>query len=96
MCQLLIPCIYPVFYSLHKMFLEVWALLGLMIIMLNSQPEWHGLFMIEDGQNIFLWIECNAVPQLIINVFDLLGYEVLCGNKVGHPSFMTLLMYSHH
>ena len=38
--------------------------------------------MIEDGQTIFLWVGRDAVPQLIIDVFDLPNYETLRGGKV--------------
>jgi len=48
----------------------------------SERLERHGLFMIEDGQHIFLWVGRDAVPQLIIDVFDLPSYEVLRGGKV--------------
>lgn len=38
--------------------------------------------MIEDGQTIFLWVGRDAVPQLIMDVFNLPSYEVLRGGKV--------------
>jgi Gelsolin repeat len=44
--------------------------------------ERHGLFLIEDGQTLFLWVGRDAVPQLVINVFDLPNYETLHGRKV--------------
>ena len=40
------------------------------------------LFLIEDGQTIFLWVGRDAVPQLIMDVFSLPSYEVLRGGKV--------------
>jgi protein transport protein SEC24 len=40
------------------------------------------LFLIEDGQTIFLWVGRDAVPQLIQDVFDLPSYDVLRGGKV--------------
>jgi len=37
----------------------------------------HGLFLIEDGQSIFLWIGREAVPQLLMDVFDKPSYDQL-------------------
>lgn len=48
----------------------------------SERFERHGLFLIEDGQNIFLWIGRDAVPQLIVDVFDLPSYAELRGGKV--------------
>ena len=48
----------------------------------SERLERHGLFLIEDGQTIFLWVGRDAVPQLIIDVFNLPNYEVLRGGKV--------------
>lgn len=48
----------------------------------SERLERHGLFMIEDGQTIFLWVGRDAVPQLIMDVFDLPNYETLRGGKV--------------
>jgi protein transport protein SEC24 len=49
----------------------------------SERLERHGLFLIEDGQTIFLWIGRDAVPQLVMDVFDLPSYDVLRGGKVG-------------
>ena len=37
----------------------------------SERLERHGLFLIEDGQTIFLWVGRDAVPQLVQDVFDL-------------------------
>jgi len=42
----------------------------------------HGLFLIEDGQTMFLWIGRDAVPQLVMDVFDLPSYDQLPSGKV--------------
>lgn len=44
--------------------------------------ERHGLYLIEDGQTIFLWVGRDAVPQLVLDVFDLPSYGDLRGGKV--------------
>lgn len=48
----------------------------------SERLERHGLYLIEDGQTIFLWVGRDAVPQLIIDVFDLPSYADLRGGKV--------------
>ena len=42
----------------------------------------HGLFLIEDGQTMFLWIGRDAVPQLVMDVFDIPSYDQLPSGKV--------------
>ena len=56
----------------------------------SERLERHGLYLIEDGQTIFLWVGRDAVPQLIIDVFNLPNYEVLRGGKVRPSSFLAL------
>ena len=60
----------------------------------SERLERHGLFLIEDGQTIFLWVGRDAVPQLVMDVFDLPSYEVLRGGKVSLlscPRFQVLV-----
>lgn len=52
----------------------------------SERLERHGLFLLEDGQNIFLWVGRVAVPQLVMDVFDIPTYADLRSGKV-HPSF---------
>jgi protein transport protein SEC24 len=52
----------------------------------SERLERHGLFLIEDGQTIFLWIGRDAVPQLVMDVFNLPSYDVLRGGKVRSTS----------
>ncbi len=48
----------------------------------SERMERHGLYLIEDGQTMFLWIGRDAVPQLVTDVFGLPNYEALRGGKV--------------
>jgi protein transport protein SEC24 len=48
----------------------------------SERLESFGLFLIEDGQTIFLWVGRDAVPQLVLDVFNLPSYDVLRGRKV--------------
>jgi protein transport protein SEC24 len=48
----------------------------------SERLERHGLYLIEDGQTIFLWVGRDAVPQLVMDVFNLPSYAELRGGKV--------------
>lgn len=56
----------------------------------SERLERHGLYLIEDGQTIFLWVGRDAVPQLIVDVFNLPSYEVLRAGKVRYSPFVAL------
>ncbi|KAF8629024.1 hypothetical protein AX15_003599 [Amanita polypyramis BW_CC] len=89
--QLLIPYIYPSFYCLHNMPPEAGTIGENGVIMPPALPltserlERHGLFLIEDAQTMFLWVGRDAVPQLIMDVFNLPSYDVLRGGKTTLP-----------
>ncbi|KAL4071423.1 Sec23/Sec24 trunk domain-containing protein [Scleroderma yunnanense] len=89
--QALIPYIHPNFYSLHNMSPEAGTMGEHGVIMPVPQPltserlERHGLYLIEDGQTMFLWVGRDAVPQLVMDVFNLPSYEVLRGGKTTLP-----------
>ncbi|WWC85222.1 protein transporter SEC24 [Kwoniella dendrophila CBS 6074] len=92
-CQSLIPFIHPRFYSLHNMSNESGnpnekgiIQLPLTLNLTSEKLERHGLFLIEDGQNIFLWVGHEAVPRLIQDVFDLPNYQELKGGKSTLPN----------
>jgi len=52
----------------------------------SERLERHGLYLIEDGQTMFLWVGRDAVPQLVMDVFNLASYEALRGGKVNLSS----------
>jgi len=89
--QLLIPYIHPNFYSLHNMPGECGTVGEHGIVMPEPLPlsserlERHGLYLIDDGQSMFLWIGQDAVPQLIMDVFDLPSFEALRNGKATLP-----------
>jgi protein transport protein SEC24 len=90
--QSLIPYIHPRFYSLHNMPPEAGTIgddghliLPQALNLTSERLERHGLFLIEDGQNIFLWVGHEAVPRLIQDVFDLPSYADLAGGKATLP-----------
>jgi len=50
----------------------------------SERIERHGLYLIEDGQTIFLWVGRDAVPQLVMDVFNLPSFDQLRAGKVGY------------
>lgn len=48
----------------------------------SERLERGGLFLLEDTQNIFLWIGRDAVPQLCQDLFGVPNYESIRGGKV--------------
>lgn len=89
--QLLIPYLHPTFYSLHNMPPECGTIGEQGVVMPPPLPltserlERHGLYLIEDGQTMFLWVGRDAVPQLVTDVFDLPAYEQLRTGKATLP-----------
>lgn len=90
--QQLIPYLHPSFYCLHNMAPDAGTTVAdkgfIMPAKLNltsERFERHGLYLIEDGQNIFLWVGREAVPQLCMDVFDVQNYGALRGGKTTLP-----------
>ncbi|KAG8763733.1 COPII subunit [Ceratobasidium sp. 423] len=90
--QQLIPYIHPTFRSLHNMAPECGTvgdqgiILPPLLNLTSERFERHGLYLIEDGQNMFLWVGRDSVPQLVADVFDLPNYEALRGGKQTLPT----------
>ncbi|WFD35019.1 COPII subunit [Malassezia cuniculi] len=92
--QRLIPQLVPVLYSLHNMP----ATAGMVdpttqIVMLpprlnatSERFERHGLYLIDDGLSIYLWIGRAAVPQLTLDVFGAPNYGALASGKITLPT----------
>lgn len=89
--QNLIAYLYPTLYSLHDMPEEVGSVGEHGLIMPAPLPpsaerfQRYGLYLIEDGQTMFLWVGRDAVPQLISDVFNMPNYEALRGGKTTLP-----------
>ncbi|ORY21598.1 hypothetical protein BCR39DRAFT_553330 [Naematelia encephala] len=90
--QALVPYIHPRFYSLHNMPADAGTIgeNGQVILppalnLTSERLERHGLFLIEDGQNMFLWVGHEAVPRLVQDVFDIPAYSDLAGGKATLP-----------
>ncbi|KAN0059837.1 COPII subunit [Thecaphora frezii] len=89
--QLLIPYLHPNFYCLHNMAPEAGTtgangfIFPQKLNLTSERFERHGLYLIEDGQNIFLWVGREAVPQLCLDVFDAPSYGALRGGKTTLP-----------
>ncbi|CAB5132532.1 hypothetical protein RhiirA5_364598 [Rhizophagus irregularis] len=89
--QLLIPYLHPRFYSLHNLSQEAGTYGSEGTIMpeslnLSSEKlERHGAYLLEDGQNIFIWIGRQVSPQLCIDLLDVRSYEEIRAGKVSLP-----------
>ncbi|KAG0368603.1 COPII subunit [Gamsiella multidivaricata] len=90
--QCLIPYIHPKLYSLHNM-PENCGTIGsngiempLALNLSSERLERGGLFLLEDSQNIFLWISRDAVPQLCMDLFGVPNYDSIRGGKTTLPT----------
>lgn len=96
--QLLVPYLHPNFYCLHNMPSEAGTApegapegsrkitLPPKLNLSSERLERHGLYLIEDGQSVFLWVGRDAVPQLTLDVFDAPNYAALRGGKTTLPT----------
>ncbi|KAF8193883.1 hypothetical protein K438DRAFT_1828208 [Mycena galopus ATCC 62051] len=85
----LIRYIYPDIYSLHNMpdhvgFVGVEGTLGMPTPLPLTSTWWesHGLYLVDDGQIMYLVVGRDAVPLLINDVFGAADYAALQGGKV--------------
>ncbi|KAF7369891.1 Protein transporter SEC24 [Mycena sanguinolenta] len=94
----LIQYIYPNIYSLHNMPEEV-GFVGSEGVLVMPTPlpltstcwESHGLYLIDDGQVIYLVVARHAVPRLINDVFGVADYSVLQSRKLNLPEVDTAI-----
>ncbi|GAB5591350.1 COPII subunit [Umbelopsis nana] len=90
--QLLIPYIYPTLYSLHNMPAEAGevgehgVILPPRLNLSGEKLEPHGCYLLENGQNIYIWVGRGVVPQLCMDLFDVKSYEGLRGGKITLPA----------
>ncbi|KAI9490579.1 hypothetical protein BDB00DRAFT_768538 [Zychaea mexicana] len=93
--QLLLPYIYPNLYSLHNMPPEAGEIsengvaLPPALNLTVENLELHGCYLLENGQNIFLWVGRGVVPQLCADLFDVKSYDGLRGGKITMPVLET-------
>lgn len=91
--QRLVPFLLPVLYSLHNMpatagTIDPTTQLLTMPPRLNltsERFERHGLYLIEDGFTILLWVGRAAVPNLTMDVFGVPDYASLIAGKTTLP-----------
>ena len=91
--QRLIPFLLPVFYSLHNMppdagtiDMSTQCLIMPPRLNLSSERfERHGLYLIEDGMSVFLWLGRAAVPALTMDVFGAPDYASLQSGPIVLP-----------
>ncbi|RCI02763.1 COPII subunit [Rhizopus stolonifer] len=95
--QLLIPYLYANLYSLHNMppeageFTENGTVFPPALNLTAENLEVHGCYLLENGQNMYLWVGRGVVPQLCTDLFGVQSYEGLKGGKVTLPVLDTPL-----
>ncbi|KAI8350455.1 protein transport protein SEC24 [Mortierella sp. GBAus27b] len=93
--QCLIPYMHPRFYSLHNMPEQCGTIgpngieMPMTLNLSSERLERSGLFLLEDSQNIFLWLGREAVPQLCMDLFGVPNYESVRGGKTTLPAVDT-------
>lgn len=95
----LIKYLYPDLYSLHDMSDEAGLpneetgeiVLPQKVNLTGERIASHGLYLIHDGQTMFLWIGRDAVPQLILDAFGLDSKDKLPTGKAEIPETDTPL-----
>lgn len=53
--------------------------------LLSERMERHGLYLMEDGISMYLWVGRDAVPQLLIDVFNVPSYDAVPGGLATLP-----------
>ncbi|EIE85083.1 hypothetical protein RO3G_09793 [Rhizopus delemar RA 99-880] len=95
--QLLIPYLYANLYSLHNMppeageFTENGITFPSTLNLTAENLEVHGCYLLENGQNMYLWVGRGVVPQLCVDLFGVKSYEDLKGGKITLPILETPL-----
>ncbi|KAJ7197800.1 CPII coat sec24 protein [Mycena pura] len=91
----LIRYIYPVVYGLHNMPPEAGTDEDGTFVLppaLSLTSAWwvqYGLYLMDDGQDVFLWIGRAAIPELVRDVFGAEDYEALRSGKIELPVLET-------
>jgi len=52
----------------------------------SEKLERHGAYLLEDGQNIFIWLGRQVVPQLCMDLLNVRSYEEVRAGKVCYMS----------
>ncbi|KAI8146864.1 hypothetical protein BJV82DRAFT_509103 [Fennellomyces sp. T-0311] len=89
--QLLLPYLYPNLYGLHNMPPDAGEISengvvfppALNLTVENLEP--HGCYLLENSQNIYIWVGRGVVPQLCVDLFDVKSYDGLRGGKITLP-----------
>jgi protein transport protein SEC24 len=89
--QLLVPYLHPNFYSLHNMPADAGTegehgfVMPPKLNLTSEHLEPHGLFLIENGMEIILFLGRGAVDRLCLDVFGAPNYAQLRAGKITLP-----------
>ncbi|KAI9491941.1 hypothetical protein BDB00DRAFT_830368 [Zychaea mexicana] len=95
--QLLIPFLYPNLYALHTMPPEAGEISEKGVVfppplnLTTERLEPHGCYLLENGQDIFIWVGRGVVPQLCVDFFGVKSYEQLHSGKMTLPVVDTAI-----
>ncbi|KAJ3118535.1 COPII subunit [Phlyctochytrium bullatum] len=91
--ELCLLSIHPRFYALHVMDPKVGLpdendkiVLPPLLNLSSEKLERHGLFLLDNGTEIFIWVGRNIAPELCQMVFDKPSYDVIPVGKVILPT----------
>lgn len=92
----LVKYIYPDFYALHEL-AEMDGLpdengqlvMPAKLNLTGERLETHGLYLISDGQVMFLWVGRDAVPQLLLDAFGVDSLDGVDSGKTELPELQT-------
>ncbi|KAJ7608543.1 hypothetical protein B0H17DRAFT_967395, partial [Mycena rosella] len=94
----LIRYTYPDVYCLHNMpedvgFIGAEGTLRMPAALPLTSAWWepHGLYLIDDGQAVYLWVGRDAVPALVSDVFGVQDYAALRSGKIALPDVDTAI-----
>lgn len=88
----LIKYLYPEFYALHDLPEEAGVVdengnivLPQRLNLSGESFQSHGLYLIDDGQNMFLWVGNNVVNELLIDAFGVSSIDQVPSGKASMP-----------
>ncbi|CAG8554291.1 7755_t:CDS:10 [Diversispora eburnea] len=94
--QLLIPYLHPQFYSLHNMPPAVGTygpdgtIMPQPLNLSSEKLDRSGAYLLEDGQNIFIWIGRQVDPRLCADLLNVRSYEEVRAGKTTLPQLDNL------
>ena len=61
----------------------------------SEKLERHGLYLLEDGQNIYIWMGKEAVPPLCMDFLNIANINQVQSGQVNHNRKISIRIFSH-